>query len=1212
MDKRQLQTFSVWAKENLEQQIEVSLKSLGINSASDIKAAHRAGEVTVIDGDPNSYPADLFSRRESIVRLMREKGYQHIIEEFAYTWFNRLVALRFMEVHNYLPHGFRVLSSTTGSVEPDILRNLPLVKDELHLDIALCTRLKEQNETEALFRYVLLKQCANLSEILPMLFEGSMEDMSLLLPKSLLIGDTVLTRLVAIPEENFLDDVQIVGWLYQYYNTEPNARVYDGNMSKERVPKELLPAATTLYTPDWAVRYMAENSLGRLWLEGHPNETLQKSWKYYLLEAEQTEITQHELNLLHNEYASIRPDQILCLDCCAGSGHILVYMFEMLMQIYESYGYSKREAVASIVQNNLWGLDIDDRAAQLANFAVMMKARQYDRGWFQRGILPHVIAIQESNNINRNHLQFIGNGLNMMERNIASAQIQALLDEFIDAKEYGSILQTNGYDWDLLHRALKLTKPADQISMDESGIENTIQQITQLINQGEALVRKYHIVITNPPYLGSSRFSPKLSDYVKGNYPDEKQDLSIVMFRKAMDSFVKEHGFIAFITTNSWMFLSSFEKTRNALYKQSAITTLVDFGTELFEGKVGHNPIVSWVTRATKLEYNMTAVRLVDYCYSRRDQKEPQFFMQHNRYTAQQDKFIKIPGAPVAYWVSKQMLHLFEGKKASDYGDAKSGMTTTDNSRFLRFWFEPNWDAIGFGYTSLEQTEDKKYKWFPFTKGGDFRRWYGNQSYIVNWLDNGKEIRKAAQGATGGRLVNIDCALSECIVWTKISSASISLRYKGAGIFFSDAAPGFFTDNHTDLLYMLALLNTKFAQKAIDLINPTLNYVPGAIASVPVYNKKERIESIIKITEECISLSRTDWNSFETSWDFHRHPLIEYMQVEERESASIATTPNGEEMVPTVELCIRLETAYHEWEQIARERFEQLKADEEELNRIFIDIYGLQDELTPEVADEDVTVRLADKQRDIRSLISYLVGVVMGRYSLDIPGLAYAGGNWDGSKYVTYQPDDDGIVPIYRGIGMDDGLTARLIKLIKHIYGEESYRENMEFIADALGKKTNESAEETLNRYLNDGFFADHLKVYQKRPIYWLFTSGKNGGFKCLIYMHRYSQDTLARINGKYFLPESTRLKHDLEDIDQRLNVADGSERVRLEKERQRLMACYQEALAYGQVLDHMANKYIAIDLDDGVKVNYAKFQGVEMVTDGGSKVKMDLLAPLK
>ena len=500
------------------------------------------------------------------------------------------------------------------------------------------------------------------------------------------------------------------------------------------------------------------------------------------------------------------------------------------------------------------------------------------------------------------------------------------------------------------------------------------------------------------------------------------------------------------------------------------------------------------------------------------------------------------------------------------------------------------------------------------SKGGNFRRWYGNLEWVINYENNGKEIKDFAISiykCSSRTIQNTQFYFKTGLTWSALTSGGFSVRFQEEGALFGSGGYCAFTSPKT-LYYILALLNSKVTGAFIGFVSPTLNYEVGHIKTIPVVIDEKVHHKVDCLVHANVSMSRMDWDSFETSWDFQRHPLIEYMQVEERESATIVVTQNGEEMAPTTELCIRLETAYHEWERIALERFEQLKTNEEELNRIFIDIYGLQDELTPEVADEDVTVRLADKQRDIRSLISYLVGVVMGRYSLGVPGLAYAGGHWDTSKYVTYQPDDDGIVPIYRGIGMDDGLTARLIKLIKRIYGEESYRENMEFIAEALGKKTNESAEETLNRYLNDGFFTDHLKVYQKRPIYWLFTSGKNGGFKCLIYMHRYSQDTLARINGKYFLPESTRLKHDLEDIDQRLNVADGSERVRLEKERQRLMACYQEALAYGQVLDHMANKYIAIDLDDGVKVNYAKFQGVEMVTDGGSKVKMDLLAPLK
>lgn len=1201
MDKRQLQTFSVWAKENLEQQIEVSLKSLGINSASDIKAARRAGEVTVIDGDPNSYPADLLGKRDSIIQQVQAKGYRHIIEEFAYTWFNRLVALRFMEVHNYLPHGFRVLSSTTGSMEPDILRNLPLVKDDLKLNMELCGWLKEQGKTEELFRYVLLQQCTALSGILPMLFEHNSSYMELLLPKALLIGDTVLTRLMAIPEGNFLNDVEIIGWMYQFYISAKKDEVND---SKKTITKETLPAVTQLFTPDWIVRYMAENSVGRIWLESYPQSSLRSKMKYYVEEAEQTEEVKKKLDEIR--YRNVNPESIRVVEPCCGSGHIAVYVFDLLYQMYEEKGYNRRDIPTLILKNNLVCMDVDKRAAQLASFALVMKARSINPRFFSSTYytLPQVLELLDSQ-----LLISLEYRKRMEELKVFSKpeinEVGRLVSTFTEGKIIGSLIKVPELNYALLRDICDRLEKQITTTFNVEFLTYGIELLRKLISQAEMLAASYDVMITNPPYLGTSKMEKVTKDYAASHYPNSKTD----MFAMFMETeFVKSNGFLAMINMHGWMFITSYEKLREKLLRSQCIVTMAHLAARAFDTISGEVvQTTSFVIRNNRMNgYSGNYYDLTEP--TTQLGKEELFHSGKDRYVAQQDSFFKIPGSPIVYTLSPKFYLTISDPTVSSISDSRCGMNTGDNDSFIRYWFEIN--SLMFE-PSAHTTYDFHHtgrRYAVYNKGGSYRKWYGNLEYVIKFNTDDFEVLLKQ----GNHLPSRQFYFRECITWTDMSTHGVAFRYQPFGSVFDGCAATAFPDKEQDLYYILALLNSAYVAKLAPLVNPTLHFKLNDYAKIPYKDCNEAREVINCKVAECISLSRADWNSFETSWDFQRHPLIEYMQVVERESASIAITPHGEEMTPMVELCIPLGTAYQEWERVARERFEQLKANEEELNRIFIDIYGLQDELKPEVADENVTVRLADKQQDIRSLISYLVGVVMGRYSLDVPGLAYAGGNWDASKYVTYQPDDDGIVPIYRGIGMDDGLTARLIKLIKHIYGEESYRENMEFIADALGKKTNESAEETLNRYLNDGFFADHLKVYQKRPIYWLFTSGKNGGFKCLIYMHRYNQDTLARINGKYFLPESTRLKHDLEDIEQRVSVAEGSERVRLEKERQRLMACYQEALAYGQVLDHMANKYIAIDLDDGVKVNYAKFQGVEMVTDGGSKVKMDLLAPLK
>ena len=1202
MDKRQLQTFSVWAKENLEQQIEVSLKSLGINSASDIKAARRTGEVTVIDGDPNSYSSDLLGKRNSIIQQVQAKGYQHIIEEFAYTWFNRLIALRFMEAHNYLSHGFRVLSSTSGSVEPDILRNLPLVKDDLKLDMALCGRLKEQGKTEELFRYVLLQQCAALSSVLPMLFEQNSLYMELLLPKALLIGDTVLTRLMIIPEDNFLNDVEIIGWMYQFYISAKKDEVND---SKKTITKETLPAVTQLFTPDWIVRYMAENSIGRIWMESYPQSPLRSKMKYYVAEAAQTEEVQQKLEEIR--YRNVNPESIRIVEPCCGSGHIAVYVFDLLYQMYEEKGYNRRDIPTLILKNNLVCMDVDKRAAQLASFALVMKARSINPRFFSPAYytLPQVLELLDSKLMisleYRKHME----ELKMFSKQEIN-EVDQLVSTFTEGKTIGSLIKVPELNYALLRDICDKLEKQITTTFNVDFMSYGVELMRKLILQAETLADSYDVMITNPPYLGISKMEKPVKDYAALYYPDSKTDM-FAMFMET--SFVKQKGYVSMINMHSWMFISSYEKLRQSLLNKRDIICMAHLGARAFDTIGGE--VVQTTVFALRIthhaNYNGTYARIVEP--TTQHDKESMFLSGKNRYVTNQENYFKIPGTPIAYWASVRILESFlKGTSIGQLGVARNGLKTGDNGVYVRLWWEPSCTSLNLHANSASEAIASGLKWFPYNKGGEYRKWYGNNDCVVNWQYGGKcVIGDADKENRHVQDYPDELKFHPSVTWSLITMNSPSFRYKEHHI--SDIAGMSVYTSRENVIRIMALLNSKVSLSILQFLAPTINFQAGDIARVPVVSMPSAIDDIV---ESQIVTSRSDWDSFETSWDFKRHPLIEYMQVEERESATIIVTASGEEMVPAMKLCILLETAYHEWERITQERFTQLKANEEELNRIFIDIYGLQDELTPEVADEDVTIRLADKQRDIRSLISYLVGVVMGRYSLDMPGLAYAGGDWDASNYITYKPDDDGIVPIYRGLGMDDGMTARLIKLIKRIYGEESYRENMEFIAEALGKKSNESAEETLNRYLNDGFYADHLKIYQKRPIYWLFTSGKNGGFKCLIYMHRYNQDTLARINGKYFLPESTRLKHDLEDIEQRVSVAEGSERVRLEKERQRLMACYQEALAYGQVLDHMANKYIAIDLDDGVKVNYAKFQDVEMVTDGGSRVKMDLLAPLK
>lgn len=1182
MNKTAIKNFAIWARNKLIADVSYDARLIGITEDGIAKPLPQSfGGTQFFDigtAEPYSISGEAVRQRDKLIEVIQQKekdtdyktAYQYVIEEVAYTWFNRLIAIRFMEVNDYLPSHIRVLSSESGKLEPDLVTTpfdaeLPFTAEEE----AQIFQLKQDNKLDEVFRILFLKQCNALNEILPALFEKTKNYTELLLSLSVIDQDGVVYHLIHdIPEDDFNIErggqVEIIGWLYQYYNTEPKAAAFAKN---GKITKEEIPAVTQLFTPDWIVRYMVENSLGRLWVEGHPECGLKENWKYYLEEAQQEPEVQAKLAEIRKEYAALNPEDIKLIDPCMGSGHILVYAFDVLMQIYESAGYSQRDAAKSILENNIYGLDIDDRAYQLAYFAVMMKARQYNRRILNGENSCHVYAIQESNSVNRAHLKYFGAGMDDIEKNAAKMQLEGLLDTLTDAKEYGSILNVESYNWDLLRRFVAAEDTAGQISMDSVGVEDTAEQLNRLIDIGETMARKYWVTCTNPPYAGTSNLSANVNNFVKKNYPDSKADLFAVFIERCRQMTVN-NGFQAMITQHAWMFLSSFEKLREKMMLTETVN-MAHLGARAFE-EIGGEVVqtTAFVRCANHVEgYKGTYCRLIEP--TSQQGKADMFISGQNQYRVGQISFSKIPGVPVAYWISPEVLKLFDERTVGSIADAKSGMTTTDNTRFLRLWEEVNCQKIGFGYGNIADTQDMKYKWFPFCKGGDFRRWAGNESFVVNWFNNGEEIRIAAEGATGGRLVNIDCALRECLVWTKISSANISLRMKKQGIFFSDAAPGVFANRET-LYYLLALLNTKYANEIIKLINPTLNFVPGAVSSVPVKKDEKNKGKIIEIAEGNVQLSEQDWDSFETSWDFKKHPLLQ----------NVST----------------ISEAFNQWQAECDDRFNQLKTNEEELNRIFIDIYGLQDELTPEVEDKDVTVRKADLQRDIKSLLSYAVGCMFGRYSLDVEGLAYAGGEWDSSKYQSYIPDADNVIPITDEEYLDDDIVSRLCAWLKAVYGADTLEENLDYIAKALGNKGSTSREIIRNYFLND-FFKDHCQTYSvtgsgKRPIYWLFDSGKQNGFKALVYLHRYTPDTIGNLRIDY-LHKMQRVYES--EINRMQDMMDHSENARevaaAGKRKDKLAKQLKECREYDEKISHLALSRIELDLDDGVKVNYRKLQ---------------------
>ena len=1160
MDKNAIKKYAIWARRELIDRVTKRAAVFGV-SKDDL-------------GDPNadSVNGHLLSdaekrQRQALIRRIEEKGYEQVMEEVAYTWFNRFAALRFMEVNGYLPTHIRVFTDDEGRFRPQIL------SEAIHLDLDGLNKpkvyqLKDGNQEEELFKYLLIVQCNALNGILPGMFQKIEDYTELLLPDYLLREGSVIEQMVTlIPEDDWKDQVQIIGWLYQYYNTEPKDKVFADLKKNIKISKEHIPAATQLFTPDWIVHYMVENSLGRLWLEGHPNNELKSEWKYYLDEAEQEPDVQAQLAEIRKQYAALKPEEILTIDPCAGSGHILCVLFDVLVRIYEDYGYTAREAAASIVQNNLWGLDIDDRAAQLAYFAVMMKARQYDRRFFTREVQPHVYAIQESNGIHRDHLHYLGRGMSDIERNNAVNQMNALLDAFIDAKEYGSILQPGEYDWALLSRFVADTTPEQQVTFDESGVEATQAQLRLMIAQGQALAQKYHAVVTNPPYMSSGNMGAKLLSKIKKEFDVGKNDTYSAFIIKCRD-FAKENGFYAMITMQGWMFTQRFEELRKLLLRDT-LCSMLHVGYNSFpelNSKIAQGASFSFrkncIKRYVSIYYDLT---------NRVSQSADKKQIFENKMKSNDcieminDKFTALPGCQFAYWITPALLNDFsDGIKLGDIAAPRQGLATGDNDTFLRFWHEVAYYKLGFSYKTTEEFQLSNKLYTPYNKGGEYCKWYGNRDLVIKFDTDNYDILQNQ----GNHLPSKQYYFSECATWSALTTSGFSCRYCENGFVFDTKGSSLFCNNRDELLTYMGFLNSIVANEIFKMLSPTVDYNAGTVANVPILSRKN--ERVNYIVGDNIEKAKRAADAFETSWDFQRHPLV---------------TPAIDQHYMLLSDCWR------DWERACAERFAQLKANEEELNRIFIDIYGLQDELTPDVDDKDVTVRKADLSRDIRSLISYAVGCMVGRYSLDKPGLAFAGGAWDASQYVTYPADKDGILPITDDEYFADDIVTMFVNWLKTVYGADTLEENLRFISDALGGKG--SPREVIRNYFLNDFYKDHLKVYQKRPIYWLFDSGKKNGFKALVYMHRYQPDTIARVRTDYVHEMQSRYRTAIADVEQRLNDASTSERVKLTKRLNALQAQADELRQYEEKIHHLADQMIAIDLDDGVKVNYAKFADV-------------------
>ncbi len=1152
MDKNAIKKFAVWARTELIAR--VSLKGVEYGITEDNIEAANADSV-----GGKVLTADEKKQRQALIAEINDKGYKQVMEEVAYTWFNRFSALRFMEVNGYLPSHVRVFTDEENNFKPQIITEA-IHLDLDGLDMEKVYELKDAEKTEELYKYLLIVQCNALNKILPGMFQKIADYTELLLPDNLLREGSVIQQMIElIPEDDWKDAVQIIGWLYQYYNSEKKDDVFAALKKNVKITKENIPAATQLFTPDWIVRYMVENSLGRLWLEGHPDVKEQllpteeeqsayaagnrdpedTKWHYYLEEAEQEPEVQAQLAEIRKEYAALTPDQLKVIDPCSGSGHILAYMFDVLMKIYESYGYTTREAVASIVENNIYGLDIDDRATQLAYFAVMMKARQYDRRFFSRGIQPHVYAIVESNHVDEFAVDYFCNG----DAKLTTA-MDTIIKELHDAKEYGSILTVTPQDWSTLYD--RFAEITEDINMSR---ETALRELLPLVQVAEALAQKYDVVVTNPPYMGSSGMSIKLSDYVKSDYPDSKSDLFAVFIERC-GQMTKKNGCQAMITQHAWMFLASYENIRKKISKK-AIINMAHLGARAFE-EIGGEIVqtTSFVIGNTFLNnYLGTYCRLVDP--TTQTGKEELFIKGKERYISNQLRFQKIPGEPIAYWISEQFANCYDNELLEKVAFSDGQILTGNNDKYLKLLWEVNAHDI------------EARKWALHAKGGEFRRWYGNIDTVVKFDPITIQHYKRDKIA---RFPKDEILFRRGITWTLVSMNPLfGVRELGKNLTFNKAAATILFNDETIIDYVLGFLNSKVSQALLRIINPTMNNNIKDILNMPFIKDMNFYPQVKSLVQYNISISKQDWDAFETSWDFQKHPLL-------RKVSTIAE-------------------AFDQWQTECNDRFNQLKANEEKLNRIFIDIYGLQDELTPEVEDKDVTVRKADLGRDIRSFISYAVGCMFGRHSLDADGLVYAGGEWDNSKYSSFAADKDNIIPICDDEYFEDDIVGLFVEFVKTVYGVDTLDENLKFIADALGGK-GQPKDVIRNYFLND-FYKDHCKIYQKRPIYWLFDSGKKNGFKALIYMHRYQPDTIARIRTDYVHEQQARYRTAIADLEQRMVNASTGERVKLNKKLNTLQAQDTEIRIYEEKIHHLADQMISIDLDDGVKKNYAIFDTV-------------------
>lgn len=1205
MNKTQLKNFAIYSRNKLRQDVYSRLQMIDINSkgiknptdTTDNLITFSSGYI--LENEDIKKYRRLVDHLKEITKDKYTEALDDFVEEVAYTWFNRIIAIRFMEVNNYMPHGFKVLSSQQeGVLEPEILRNynylnIGLTQKELNFldELKLKADVQAQNK---MFEFLFLKQCHALNEILPDLFEKTEDFKDLLLILSFTDPQSVIYKLVNevsiasfdIQSEDGSGQIEIIGWLYQYYNSEKKDEVIDV-IKKGSIRKEDIPAATQIFTPQWIVKYMVDNSLGKYWLERNPNSIIKNDLEYLIKEGIETV----------NE--KISPEYLTFLDNAMGSGHILVYAFDVLMNIYLSEGYMPRQAVILILENNLFGLDIDKRAYQLTYFALMMKAREYSPRVFNQNIKLNIYYYEDSDNLNTSLINNFGKTFSPKERNTIQNSISDIIILFNNATELGSIMKIEDVDLNALEKYMLDYENSDQISLENLDDLEFQKQVLNIINIVKLLQKKYDVVVTNPPYM--NKFKPTLSKYINTHYADYRRDLfSVFIFRNI--EMTKKKGYSAYMTPMVWMFIKTYEKLREHLVLNKHISSLIQLEYSAFaEATV---PICTFVIQNTKTYSKGNYFRLSEFTGGMKIQNQKFLSAISNPstnyfYEANQSNFNKIPGIPISYWASDRNLLNFDiGVPLHSIISPKVGLQTGNNNRFLRLWHEIDTNNFNNDTTSLEETTIQKDKWYPYNKGGSRRQWYGNYDFVVNWKNDGYEIRnfKDSNGKLRSRPQNTDFYFKEAISWNGITSGIFSIRFRESGSIHDVSGMSAFSENSMNLKYLLGILGTKISDVIFKMLNPTLSLQVGDFNNFPVIPKEEidndDYKNIIKLVDDNILISKTDWNLYETAWDFKSNMLLD-------------NNYDG-----------RIESAYIKSKEVVNNNFKQLKDNEEELNRIFIDIYGLNDELSPEVSDRDITItkifddkseiddeirgnRYVKTREDIvKEFISYAVGCMMGRYSLDEEGLAYAGGDFNYEKYNTYKPQKDNILVISDEFGYENDIVARFIEFVSTAFGEENLEGNLEFIADSL--YANGSIRDRIRRYFNNDFYKEHVQRYQKTPIYWLYDSGANktkrqqqNAFKALVYVHRYDKNTTGNVRVRYLHEIQRAFERELSVLENELldstlsakSIRENQNRIKILENKLKEIKDYDEAIA------HIAIDSIEIDLDDGIAVNHQKVQ---------------------